>query len=242
MKMNKWIAVLVGLQLLIAVPANAEQPHTKIKVNDTVVTLKKEPVIVNSRTYVAAEDLAHLLNADLKSNSEVTILRVGKSELIFSKNRTQTNGAIQQNNITYLPLRFALEKLGHRIKWEENTRMVQIIVQQSPDSFVVQTAESLTQEEKDYIQGVKNEKGVHQQGNLYVVALGETPNPGYGIKYVRHEVSWERLIVYVELTKPEPGKMYPQVISYPYLAGKANMPKYTTVTFINADTGKPLFD
>lgn len=240
--MNSWIAALVGLQLLVAVPASAEQPHTKIKVNDKFVSLQKEPVIVNSRTYLTVEDMGALLNAKVKVNSEVVILQVGKTELIFTKKGGVQNGAIMQNSNTYLPFRFIVEKLGHRVKWEEKTRMAQIIVQQSPDSFVVQTPDSLTQEEKDFIQGVKNEKGVHQQGNLYVIARGQSPNPGYGIKYVKHEISWERLIVYVELTKPQPGKMYPQVISYPYFVGKAYMPKYTTITFVDVNTGKPLFE
>jgi len=99
---------------------------------------------------------------------------------------------------------------------------------------------ALSAEQKSFIEEAKRTRGVHQKGDLCVVALGEQPNPGYGLEIVRTEMIWEQAKVYIRLTKPEPGKMYAAVISYPYLVGKVNLPKYTTISFIVEDTGEVL--
>lgn len=99
---------------------------------------------------------------------------------------------------------------------------------------------ALSAEQKSFIEEAKRTKGVHQKGELCVVALGEQPNPGYGLEIVRTEMIWEQAKVYIRLTKPDPGKMYAAVISYPYLVGKVNLPKYTTISFIVEDTGEVL--
>lgn len=98
----------------------------------------------------------------------------------------------------------------------------------------------LSSEQKAFIEKVKKTKGIHQEGDLYIIALGEQPNPGYGLEIVKTEMSWEQATVYIKLTKPEPDKMYAAVISYPHLAGKVNLPKYTTIRFVNIETGESL--
>lgn len=101
---------------------------------------------------------------------------------------------------------------------------------------------SLTNEEKAFVQKVKKTKGVHNQGDLYVISRGQTPNPGYGIQITGEKTSWERASVYVKLTNPQPGMMYTQVISYPTIVGKVKVPPQTSVNFLDADTEKPLFE
>lgn len=86
---------------------------------------------------------------------------------------------------------------------------------------------------------VKHVKGVHQKGNLHVLALGEKPNPGYGLEIVKTEMILGQVRVYVKLTTPDPDMIYAAVITYPYLAGKAPA-NCTAVCFANAKTGEPL--
>lgn len=106
--------------------------------------------------------------------------------------------------------------------------------------FVPVQESTLSGEEKAFIEEVKRTKGIHRKGALCVIALGAQPNPGYGLEIVKTEMSWEQAKVYVKLTRPEPGKMYATVISYPYLVGRVNLPKYTTISFLNVETGEPL--
>jgi hypothetical protein len=254
MNMNKWgkmLTVLVGLLLLFAVPANAAETKAKIKVNNRIEALKHSSIIVNSRLFLAVEDIAELLNGSVAYRQGTVTLKAGGKSLTFKPNTNQflsnnvwiliDQGAIKRNDIVYLPLRWVVEKLGYQIKWDAQAKMAQLIVLEASDSFVLLHFDSLSGEEKDFVREARLKKGIHTLGNLYVIARGESPNPGYGIQFVREEMRWEQLIVYVKLTKPEPGKLYSQVISYPYLVARVNLPKNTTITFIDADTGKPLF-
>lgn len=252
--MIKWsnlLFVLVGLQLLFTVPASAAETQAKIKVNNRVEALKHGSIIINGRMFLAVEDIADLLSGNVSYKQEIVTLEAGSKSLAFKPNTnlilsngawvTIEQGAIKRNGIVYLPLRWVVDKLGYQINWDAQAKMAQLIIAERQDSFVLLTFDSLSGEEKDFVREASLKKGIHRLGNLYVIARGESPNPGYGIRIVRQELKWEQLFVYVSLTKPEPGKMYPQVISYPYLLARVNLPKYTTISFIDADTGKPLF-
>lgn len=103
--------------------------------------------------------------------------------------------------------------------------------------------ESLSESEKEFVQQKRFEPGVYQQGTLYVIALGERPHPGYGLEFVKSETTWEQEKVFVRQTLPKEGMMYPQVIHYLYLVGRLQLPtKYMTVSVIDVDTGKALFE
>lgn len=145
----------------------------------------------------------------------------------------------------YFSIRLVAEKAGYTVKWEESSRSVRLIGDEEEiretEPFRLADPASLSAEEKSFVEKHKETKGVHQLGNLYVIALGPTPNPGYGIQLVKNEQSWEQLFVHIQRTKPEEGQMYAQVISYPYLIGRVDLPPYTTVRFIDADTGNELF-
>ncbi|MDD4237921.1 MAG: stalk domain-containing protein [Desulfotomaculaceae bacterium] len=125
-------------------------------------------------------------------------------------------------------------------KGEASTGVFNVYCELDDQIFTMLPMSSLNDEQKTFFEEVKNVKGVHQQGDLYVIALGDQPNPGYGIEFVKTTLSWEQATVYVRLTKPEPGKMYAQVISYPCLVGKVKLPPYTTISFVDIDTGKYL--
>lgn len=59
-----------------------------------------------------------------------------------------------------------------------------------------------------------NVEKVNDQVNKIVISKEDMPNPGYGIVVERIEfVSNNKAVAYYHTTVPEPGKMYPQVIS-----------------------------
>lgn len=144
---------------------------------------------------------------------------------------------------TYVPVRFVGELVGAEVNWDGETDTV--IINKPKETieinkeFTLVQEESLSEEERAFVQRVKTSPGVHQQDNLMVIALGEKPNAGYGIEYVKQEMSWEQLKVYIKETKPDPNQMYAQVITYPYLVAKVELPPYTTLQIMDADTGKP---
>lgn len=98
----------------------------------------------------------------------------------------------------------------------------------------------LRAEEKSFIEKARMAKGVHRLGDLYVVARGEQPNPGYGLKLVKSEKDSDGATVYIRFTEPEPDMMYAAVITYPYLAGRVKLQENMPVFFVNADTGERL--
>jgi len=241
---------LLSIVLLMIAPSGAAA-GLDVQVSGQKAALQHEPLVQNGRTLVAAEDLALLLNGQVTHGKKEVTLAFGKRTMVFQidhgkvqwqqKWHTLEQGAVSRAGTVYLPLRWTVEQLGGSIKWEAQTRMVQIEMNKSPDQFVLLSPESLTEAEKAFVEKAKRTKGIHQQGNLFVIARGQSPNPGYGLAVVKQELTWEQLKVYVKLTEPEPGKMYAQVITYPVLVGKANLSPYTTIQFLDAATGQPLF-
>ncbi|GEM_PF-7120490 len=92
---------------------------------------------------------------------------------------------------------------------------------------------------KGYIEGVKDNEGIYQMEDLYIIALGPKPNSGYGIKYVKEELRDKTLKVYLEKTTPAPDMFYAQVISYPCLVLKISSP-IEDIEFIDIKTNQPL--
>ncbi|MGG4439524.1 protease complex subunit PrcB family protein [Brevibacillus fortis] len=99
----------------------------------------------------------------------------------------------------------------------------------------------LSAAERAFVGKVKSKKGVHRQGDLYVVSRGEMPTSGYGMKVVGTQQGWEMLTVYVELTNPVPEDITMPAVHTPYLIVRASLPSYTTMVFVDATTDKVLF-
>lgn len=243
MRRSKWIALLVGLQLLAAVPmqaAAAQQAGTQavILINEQVVGLKQKPVIIAGKTYVSVHDLAKILQGEAKIEKGKTSLRVGL-EIVSYQPEPGVNVPYG-----YMPLRLVAEKNGYKVSWNAQKQAVYLTKDKKhnpADGFVPVDATDLTSEEKAFVDENRTTAGVHKLGNLYMISLGSKPNPGYGIEFVKNVQSWEQLFVHVKLTGPEPGKMYPQVIAYPYLLGRAELPAYTTMLVIDDETNEQLF-
>lgn len=64
------------------------------------------------------------------------------------------------------------------------------------------------------------EYGVKEDGYHLLIALGERPTAGYGIKVKAVEDNEGKTLVYVEEAKPAEGTMAAQVITYPYVVIK----------------------
>ncbi|NRR20864.1 protease complex subunit PrcB family protein [Brevibacillus sp. MS2.2] len=100
---------------------------------------------------------------------------------------------------------------------------------------------TLTASEREFVGKVKSKKGVHRQGDLYVVSRGEMPTSGYSLKVVGTQQGWEMLMVYVELTNPAPEEITLPAVHTPYIIVRASLPPYTTMVFMDAKTDKVLF-
>jgi hypothetical protein len=114
--------------------------------------------------------------------------------------------------------------------------------QAASNQFELVNEENLTELEKVFVDYAKMYEGIHRFGSIYVISLGEQPNPGFGLKLEQQIQTWEQFHLYVKKIVPEEGKEYPQVISYPYMVGKLHLPPYTTISVLDPDTKKPLFN
>jgi hypothetical protein len=229
--------ILTGVQLLTALPVQAATQPAVI-MNQKQIEWKEKPVIIADKMYVSAADLAKLFHGAVEEKEGKTNLKIGKESFFHLP---KPGEKVPKG---FLPLRLVAEKIGCRIAWDGTKKTVTITPgsdQQTYDKgFMLIDSTQLSEDEIKFVQKNKENPGVHQLGNLFMVALGPKPNPGYGIEFVQNKQSWEQLFVYVRQTKPQAGRMYPQMISYPYLLGRADLPAYTTIQFIDEDTGKKL--
>jgi hypothetical protein len=111
-----------------------------------------------------------------------------------------------------------------------------------PHQFQLLTKADLTDSEKAFVENAKKIKGIHKQGSLYVISLGAKPNSGYGLRLEKQEQTFEQLMLYVKQTVPQKGHVYLQVITYPYIVGRVDLPPYTTLSVLDIEDGKPIFD
>jgi hypothetical protein len=202
--------------------------------------------LVNGRTMVDAADFASMVNGTLDTQTEGTAIHARGHNLFFytDLNKISTDGkeavsnqrAVQIDNHLYIPFRWALEKLNYQLQWDASAKTIN--VRADEPAFVPAGASSLTADEKDFVEKAKQNTGVSHLGNLYIISRGMSPNPGYGLQIVKQEMSGEQATVYLRKTNPDPGKAYAAVISYPYVAGRVTLPAYTTIRFVDADTGK----
>ncbi|WP_026074475.1 protease complex subunit PrcB family protein [Brevibacillus massiliensis] len=252
MKRRSFMALILGLGLMTASAAAVQAANVTIRVDNQPFAVKHELAMLQDRTMIAADDLAVLVNGSTATEQGILRLTAGGGQTIqFKPDEGQVRtgsdwtpidqGAVTKDGLVYLPLRWTLERLAYQVKWDAANAAISIAAPAQSKGFFTVSPESLTDEERAFVEQVKREKGVHKKGGLYVIARGEVPHPGYGLEIVRQDQSWEQLFVYVRLTKPQPGMMYPQVISYPYLVGRAELVPYATVVFVDADTGGPLF-
>lgn len=115
-------------------------------------------------------------------------------------------------------------------------------IEQELDSvFTIVNNSELNNEQKQLIEKWKETKGVYCLDDLYIITAGALPNPSYGLEIVKTETSWEQVKVYVRVTESkQDGVSYPEVISYPYIIGKLNLPPYTSILFVDAETGETI--
>ncbi|MFS0552894.1 protease complex subunit PrcB family protein [Brevibacillus sp. 179-C9.3 HS] len=114
-------------------------------------------------------------------------------------------------------------------------------VDMSTETFSIEKEGSLSAVEQAFVEKVKSKKGVHNQGDLYVVSRGEMPTSGYGLKVVGVQQGWEMLTIYVELTNPSPEDITTPALHTPYIILRASLPPYTSMVFVDVKTDNVLF-
>ncbi|GED58333.1 protease complex subunit PrcB family protein [Brevibacillus formosus] len=139
--------------------------------------------------------------------------------------------------LTILP--FSQTAVHAEQKHSESVKASQVDVQTKKLS--IEKEGTLSAAERAFVGKVKAKKGVHRQGDLYVVSRGEMPTSGYSLKVVGTEQGWEMLTVYVELTNPAPEDIVMPAVHTPYIIVRASLPPYTTMVFMDAKTDKVLF-
>ncbi|PLT32600.1 protease complex subunit PrcB family protein [Bacillus sp. V5-8f] len=100
----------------------------------------------------------------------------------------------------------------------------------------------LSDVEKAFFKIAKEHKGVHKFGSLYVIAAGPKPNAGYRLTFEKQEQLFEQMNIYVKHTTPEPGRSYAQVIVNPSIIARIDLPPYTTLSVLDAETKKPFVE
>ncbi|MBA4494957.1 protease complex subunit PrcB family protein [Paenactinomyces guangxiensis] len=80
----------------------------------------------------------------------------------------------------------------------------------------------------EWVHERKTVRGVSEyRRNKYsylMISLGSRPNPGYRLELVKVETGRKETAVFVEEKFPLPGRMYPQVVVYPYLLAEVRGP------------------
>lgn len=252
---RKIAVILASICLFTAIPVQAQTNQVTLKMANQIVNLQQPLQTVNHRTMISLDDLAALVHGKIGKENQIFTLTVNSSVIGFDPHSNEIRigqhgapwtkvdqGAIEVSRTSlFVPLRLVLEQLGFQVTYEPATHTVSIDQSGELDVFREVKLEELTAEEKKFVEDNRRIQGVHQLGDLVVIARGEVPNPGHGIQFVKQLGSWEQVRLFVELTRPEPDKMYPQVISYPYLVGKIKLAPYTTLTIVDANTNTILF-
>lgn len=118
------------------------------------------------------------------------------------------------------------------------------LIQETFLHFTPVSLDTLTSDEQNFVETAKtNKPGIYQLGNLYVVTLGEKPNSGYNIAFEDSQTTFEKEQIRVKLSTPLPNHLYSEVITYPYIVGRLDLPsKYMSIEVVNIETGKSIFE
>ncbi|WP_044640431.1 protease complex subunit PrcB family protein [Risungbinella massiliensis] len=84
----------------------------------------------------------------------------------------------------------------------------------------------LPEEVNDWLHSERKKKGVHefqhQDQNYLLISLGMRPNPGFQAEVVEVIENQEEIQIKVEEKKPDPNRIYPQMVVYPYVLGASS--------------------
>ncbi|WP_075981733.1 protease complex subunit PrcB family protein [Bacillus massilinigeriensis] len=106
-------------------------------------------------------------------------------------------------------------------------------------TFTLVNEHSLSEIEKKFVEMAKTVEGVHHYGDLYVISQGAKPNSGYMLEYTEQLQKWEQLQIMVKSVEPKKGEMYSDVIVYPSIVGRLQLPAYTTLSVLDETTHRP---
>lgn len=122
---------------------------------------------------------------------------------------------------TYVPLRFVAEALGHSVDYRQNGyHRIDIGGKIAGAGFYRPDPATLPEEIKTWVENSKVVPLVQERfvdGKRYVlITAGEKPTGGYAVTVEEVREVDGRLELVVRFTRPSPGQMVTQVITYPY--------------------------
>ena len=194
------------------------------------------------RATIFADDNGQVFTGSQKPNGLSCNQAVWNSTLLPGE-------TIEASQVFYLPTNGLNDHVYAKVTFQKGSNasyplepievLIDIYDFQDDEPFTLVNKSELSVEQQLLIEAWKRTKGVYRLDDLYVIAAGPQPNPGYRLEIVKTETSWEQVTVYVQVTKAKLGSQI-QVISYPYIIGKMNLAPYTTLRFVDAGTGETI--
>ncbi len=120
---GKLFVLVVAFSMIAAISANA---MVGINFNGNAIDFEKEPVIVNDRTMVPAEEFFE--SAKIPFEKENGSIKLGN--LAVEENKKVADGEVLpfvKENTLFMPLRAVCEALGMNVQWDNDNRLVNIL-------------------------------------------------------------------------------------------------------------------
>lgn len=131
---------------------------------------------------------------------------------------------------------------GSKINENEKS-LISPINEELMDAFtLLNYYHDLTEEERGFVEKVRDVEGIHSYRNLLVASLGEKPKTGYRMDYVKQVNEADRLVIFVEISEPEPGMEYGDALTYPKIVGKVDLSVNKTVILKDYESGDIIFE
>ena len=234
------VYVIVTALLLMLVPgfAGAAESDFRIYINGERLTIPVDmgnPFIDGqSRTQIPIRAISAGLGHEVawssvtrtvtivKSENEVIQITIGSDEVITPDDTIKMDTkAVIIGDRTYVPLRFVSEALGYNVGYQWNGfHSINIDASVVKTAFYRPLAQSLPDEIKNWVEFSKEVPLVQEKeydGKRYVlITEGEKPSGGYAVEVIEVVETAENLVVKVKSTKPAPGDMVTDALTYPY--------------------------
>ncbi|QOR66312.1 protease complex subunit PrcB family protein [Cytobacillus suaedae] len=260
MKLGKWfLAVLLSICLIAPTQGFAKNTELQVSPNLTFKPIGEQNLTDAQRSFI--EQVKHkegiyqqgnfyVISLGEKPNSGYELEFEGQEQnweqlKLYFKVKTPRVGELHAQVISYPYIAGTVDLPNYTTLSVYNSETKKPLFDEelvNPHLFNPIAEKDLTTAQRSFINQVKGKEGIHQQGNFYVISLGEKPNTGYQLEFVNQEQTWEQHKLYFKVKTPKPGEMYAQVQTYPYIAGTIDLPGYTTLNVLNNETKKPLFE
>lgn len=237
-KYGVWIPVLLVAILLLPFGVGAQEAQIGIYLNGEALVLGEgmgAPFIDGqSRTQIPLRAVSEGLGYPVDWNGQtktVTIFMGGGQAVRLKIGERVVNtpgGPVEMDTAaviigsrTYVPLRFVAEALGHSVDYSQNGyHRIDIGGRITSVGFYRPEPGTLPEEIKSWVENSKMVPLAQERvvdGKRYVlITAGEKPTGGYAVTVEEVREVDDHLEVVVRFTRPAPGQMVIQVLTYPY--------------------------